>query len=344
MYEKKIGKYSYDNNYIGKGSFSKVYIGIDENNNKYAIKKIYKKNDPKYINLVEKEIEVMEKLNHKNVVKLYDKIYTNKHIFLIMELCDNDLNNYIKNNTLSVDIIKDIMKQLIEVLKYIMDNNIVHRDLKPHNILINKDYTLKLADFGFAKEFKETLLTDTVCGSPLYMAPEILNQHKYNIKSDLWSVGVILYEMVMKEHPFKALNITELTNVINKKKPLLLNVDIHPECKNLIERLLIVDSHNRLDWDELYKNDWIYNNNNNNNTISEMCEKEKLHKEIKTLVKKEDSFDYCFENSVTDINLFENNTVFDDELNHELKKKENNKLNIENINLKDIIIDNYIRI
>ena len=281
----------------------------------------------------------MEKLDHKNIVKLYDKIDTEKHIFLIMELCDNDLNSYIKNNTLSEDIIKDIMKQLIEVLKYIMDNNIVHRDLKPHNILINNDYTLKLADFGFAKEFKETLLTDTVCGSPLYMAPEILNHHKYNIKSDLWSVGVILYEMVMKEHPFKALNITDLTNIINKKKPILLNVDIHPECKNLIEKLLIVDSHNRLDWDELYKNNWIYNHDNN--MISEMNEKEKLHKEIKTLVKKEDSFDYCFENSVTDINLFENNTAFDDELNHELKKNENNKTNI---NLKDIIIHNYIKI
>lgn len=337
MYEKKIGRYNYDNNYIGKGSFSKVYMGIDENNQKYAIKKIYKRNDKKYIDLVEKEIEVMEKLNHKNVVKLYEKIHTDKHIFLIMELCDNDLNSYIKNNTLSEDIIKDIMKQLIEVLKYIMDNNIVHRDLKPHNILINDDYTLKLADFGFAKEFKETLLTDTVCGSPLYMAPEILNHHKYNIKSDLWSVGVILYEMVMKEHPFKALNITELTNIINKKKPILLNVDIHPECKNLIERLLIVDSHNRLDWDELYRNNWIYNNNK----ISEVSDKEKMQKEIKTLIKKEDSFDYCFENSVTDISLFENNTAFNDELNHEFKKNENNK---SNINLKDIIIHNYIKI
>jgi serine/threonine protein kinase len=164
------------------------------------------------------------------------------------------------------------------------------------------------------------------------MAPEILNYHKYNIKSDLWSVGVILYEMVMNEHPFKALNITELTNIINRKKPLLLNVDIHPECKNLIERLLIVDSNNRLEWNELYENNWIYNNN----IIREISEKEKLHNEIKTLAKNEYNFDYCFENSITDINLFENNNDLDDELNH--------KSNIKNINLKDIIIHNYIRI
>ena len=339
MYEKKIGKYCYNNNYIGKGSFSKVYIGIDKDNNKYAIKKIYKKNDIKYINLVEREIEIMRRLNHKNIVKLYDKIYTEKHIFLIMELCDGDLNNYIKKNKLSENNIKEIMKQLIEVLKFVMDNNIVHRDLKPHNILINEDGTLKLADFGFAKEFKETLLTDTVCGSPLYMAPEILNHNKYNIKSDLWSVGVILYEMVMREHPFKALNITELTNIVNKKKPIFLNTDINPECKKLIEKLLIVDSNNRLEWEELYENNWIYNNNN---VISEMNEKEKLKEEINILIKKEDSFDYCFENSITDINLFKNNIASNNELNSELNPS--SEKNINNINLKNIIIQNYIKI
>ena len=95
MYKKNIGKYSYNNNYIGKGSFSKVYVGIDEDNNKYAIKKIYKKNDIKYINLVEKEIEIMNKLNHKNIVKLYDRIYTDKYIFLIMDTKSFEVSFYI---------------------------------------------------------------------------------------------------------------------------------------------------------------------------------------------------------------------------------------------------------
>ena len=359
MYSKKIGKYSYNNNYIGQGSFSKVYKGLDDKNNNYAIKKIYKKNDIKYLNLIEKEIEIMKKLNHKNIVKLYDEIYTEKYIYLIMELCDNDLNTYIHNNDLSENIIKNIMKQLIEVLKYIMDNNIVHRDLKPHNILINKDNTLKLADFGFAKEFKETLLTNTICGSPLYMAPELLNNDKYNIKSDLWSVGVILYEMVMKEHPFKALNINELTNVVNKNKVLFLNVNINSGCKDLIEKLLIVDSNNRLEWDELYKNSWIYDNTETNietntetnietNTETNIekntetnTEINKLKEDINILIKKEDSFDYCFENSITDIISIKNNTIFDDKLNNEIIYNLNNK---QTINLNNLIIHNYIKI
>ncbi len=328
MCDRKISKYSYNNNYIGKGSFSKVYMGYDDEHNHYAIKKIYKKNDIKYINLIEKEIEIMEKLNHKNIVKLYDKIHTDKYIFLIMELCDSDLNTYIKNNNLTENIIKEIMKQLIEVLKYIMDNNIVHRDLKPHNILINNDNTLKLADFGFAKEFKETLLADTVCGSPLYMAPELLNNQKYNIKSDLWSVGVILYEMVMKEHPFKALTMKELTNVINKNKPLFLNVNINPECKKLIEKLLIIDYNDRLDWEELYKNNWIYNNKIEN----KLNNSNKLKTEINILIKKEDSFDYCFENSIYDSDL------------NKLEKEIRNNINKEKINLKNLIIDNYIKV
>ena len=120
-------------------------------------------------------------------------------------------------------------------------------------------------------------------------------------------------------------------NIVNKKKPLFLNIDINPECKNLIEKLLIVDSNNRLDWEELYENNWIYNNNNIQTNIG-LSDSDKLKKEINILVKKEDSFDYCFENSVSDLASFENNTVFDDELNHETI---NNKQNVSiDVNLK----------
>jgi serine/threonine protein kinase len=357
---KNIGKYNYNTEYIGKGSFSKVYIGFDNDNNKYAIKKIYKKNDEKYINLVEKEIEIMEKLNHINIVKLYDKIYTEKHIFLIMELCDSDLNKYITEKELTEKDIKEIMKQIIEVLKYIMDNNIVHRDLKPHNILINNDKKIKLADFGFAREFKETLISETICGSPLYMAPEILNHENYNIKSDLWSLGIILYQMIMKDYPYKAKNVKELINLINNNKPIILNKNINSKCKTLIEDLLKLDYKERLDWNDLYKNEWIYDIKESELDLEKEClnnelgdeseyffslgsleetnkKNNKLKKNIKSFIKREDSFDYCFDNSI----------VMDNETFLEYKKQTYTSSIVNegllDINLKKLIIDNYIK-
>ena len=263
---KQINDYIYNPNYIGKGTFSKVYIGYKKNNLhiKYAIKKIYKKTDPKYIKYVKLEIDIMTKLNHKNIIKLYETIDTDKYVFLILELCDTDLYSYINNNEIDEETTKFIVKQIIEAIKYIMDNNIVHRDLKPHNILINKQTKqIKICDFGFAKEFKDTLLSDTVCGSPLYMAPELLQNQKYNIKSDIWSIGIIMYEIVMKDHPFKSNNISDLIHKINNNKPILTSSKFSYECKELINNLLVVDYTKRLEWDELFNNKWIYNTSNN---------------------------------------------------------------------------------
>ena len=258
---KYIENYIYEDDYIGKGTFSKVYIGYKKNaeEKKYAIKKIYRKTNQKYVKYLNLEIEIMNKLKHKNIIKLYDTIYTEKHVFLILELCDTDLYTYIHNNIITEKDTQFIVKQIIEAIKYIMDNNIVHRDLKPHNILINEDTKeIKLCDFGFAREFKDTLLTDTVCGSPLYMAPELLQNQKYNIKSDIWSLGIIMYEIVMKNHPFKSNNISDLMHKINNNKPILTNSSFSNECKELIRDLLIVDYTKRLDWNDIFTNKWIF--------------------------------------------------------------------------------------
>ena len=298
---KEIGDYIYNNDFIGKGSFSKVYIGYkkDIKEKKYAIKKIYKKEDIKYINYIEKEIEIMKKLNHINIIKLYDTIYTDKYIFLILELCDSDLYTFMNRTDLSENQIKLIIRQITEALKYIMNNNIVHRDLKPHNILINKDLTIKLCDFGFAKEFKDTLMSNTICGSPLYMAPEILNNHRYNLKSDIWSLGIIMYEMFMKDHPYKANNISDLINKLNNNKPIMLNIDINEKCKELIYNLLIIDYNKRLDWDDIFVNEWIYDNEVSNrcnvNEISENNNKLDTHDEV--------SFDDCFNDNMDEENI-----------------------------------------
>jgi serine/threonine protein kinase len=308
---KSINNYIYDTNYIGKGTFSKVYIGYEKSNldYKYAIKKIYKKSDPKYIKYVNLEIDIMSRLNHKNIIKLYETIHTDKYVFLILELCETDLYNYINNNEINEEDTKFIIKQIIEAIKYIMDNNIVHRDLKPHNILIDKQTKIiKLCDFGFAKEFKDTLLTDTVCGSPLYMAPELLQNQQYNIKSDIWSLGIIMYEIVMKDHPFKSNNISDLIHKINNSKPILTSSKFSYECKDLINKLLIVDYNKRLDWHELFNNKWIYS-------------------EISTTKSDNEETNFNMINNDLDLLFDDSNIILDIENNNELENLES----IENI-------------
>ena len=318
---KTIGNYFYENNFIGKGTFSKVYIGYnkDNPNEKVAIKKIYKKDDAKYKKYIEKEIEIMYKLNHKNIIKLYETIYTEQYIFLILELCNTDLYKFIQNNELNEENIQYIIKQIVEAIKYIMDNNIVHRDLKPHNILINKNLDIKLADFGFAREFKDTLLSDTICGSPLYMAPEILNNQKYNIKSDIWSLGIIMYEMVMKNHPFKTNNMKDLIEKINNKKPIIVNVNVSENCKNLIYKLLEIDYKKRLDWEDIFTNEWIYND------LETMIEN-KITED--TYIKKEDSFDYMFDSVNNEISHTTNHEI-NNEINNTTNQEINNTINQE---------------
>lgn len=325
---KEIDDYLYNNDFIGRGSFSKVYVGYKKKDKKqkYAIKKIYRKDDSKYIYYIDKEIEIMKKLNHENIIRLYDVIYRDKYIFLILELCDSDLHSFMNKNDLNENQIKLIIRQITNALKYIMDNNIVHRDLKPHNILINKDLTIKLCDFGFAKEFKDTLMTNTVCGSPLYMAPEILNNHSYNLKSDIWSLGIIMYEMIMKDHPYKANNINDLICKLNNNKPIMLNINIDNKCKELIYNLLIIDYNERLDWDDIFTNEWIYNNDDNINEEIDLNDKDDLK------IDREYSFDDCFDS----IDYLDNNETI---IEYEHNYFKNNTLPVKsNIN----VVDDYI--
>ena len=337
---KYIEKYIYNEDYIGRGTFSKVYIGNIKNapDKKYAIKKIYRKSNPKYVKYLNLEIEIMNKLNHKNIIKLYDTIYTEKHVFLILELCDTDLYTYIHKNVITEKDTQFIVKQIIEAIKYIMDNNIVHRDLKPHNILINEiTKEIKLCDFGFAREFKDTLLTDTVCGSPLYMAPELLQNQKYNIKSDIWSLGIIMYEIVMKNHPFKSNNITDLMNKINNNKPILTNSDFSNGCKELISDLLIVDYTKRLDWNELFTNKWLFSTLND----------DKINSKKNIIIENNDDgemyFDDIYDSIIEDIeNLEINNEINNDKIyNNNIEKTINTPMT-EPINIKKNIENDYI--
>lgn len=137
-----------------------------------------------------------------------------------MEYCEaGDLSHYLhKQPVLKESEAQGLLQQLTSALKILWENNLIHRDLKPQNLLLQQDASgqlvLKIADFGFARYVEPSDLAETLCGSPLYMAPEILRYEKYDAKADLWSVGAIAYEMVFGNPPYRAENHVHLLRVI----------------------------------------------------------------------------------------------------------------------------------
>lgn len=261
--ETTIGKYRILRNKIGKGAFSKIYKGIS--NNKEVAIKIIKKKNIKNEKLIKREIQVLQQLNHENVIQLLDVMTTNNRYYLIFNFCKyGDLKNYIynENTNMNETEIQALMIQLQSGLQYLYTQNIVHRDLKPQNILVTDEHIIKISDFGFAKIYKDNTMTQTVCGSPLYMAPEILHYKKYTQLADLWSVGVILYEILFKVTPIKGNNLYELVSNIKKynykNDPLLLNQSIWSEpVIKLIKQLLEKNPKKRITWELFFNHEWF---------------------------------------------------------------------------------------
>ncbi len=248
---KLTGDYYYYKDPIGYGSFSIIYKGykITDPSKLLAIKRITKIIDMKYFH---NEVELMKKLDHPNILKLFDVVKTNGAIYLILEYCNSgDLSGYIQNDKTHSNDYK-YFQQIFLGLEYLYKNKILHRDIKPHNILI-KDGIIKISDFGFAKAFEKNELITTFCGSPLYMAPEIIKDKEYNLKSDIWSLGVIIFELFTKKHPYyvdsKQLLWMKIKNGIQINYSDIKSFEIIDILKNM----LVDDPVKRSDWDVIFR-------------------------------------------------------------------------------------------
>ena len=186
----------------------------------------------------------------------------------MLEYCDSGDLRGIMKRPIKESFTKFYFSQLANGLKYLDSHNIIHRDIKPKNILLtNSRRVLKIADFGFAKQSKEQDLYETMCGSPLYMAPEITGHNYYTKQTDLWSIGMMLYEMLYNFHPFhKCKSLPELRNRIDDTKidiPAydenneVINGNVSDECLSLLKKLLQKDVKERITWDEFFSHPWI---------------------------------------------------------------------------------------
>ena len=194
---------------IGKGTFSIVKLGINKKTNEKVAIKILKKNKiihKEDVERIEREISILKKLSHINVIKIYKINEDDDKYYIFMEYCENgELFHYIvERQRLSEEESSFFFYQLINGLEYIHSENIVHRDLKPENLLLGKYNILKIIDFGLSNFCEVDNYLETPCGSPCYASPEMVSGKKYNGHIiDIWSTGIILFAMMCGFLPFE---------------------------------------------------------------------------------------------------------------------------------------------
>ena len=234
---------------VGLGSFGRVRLCRKKKSNKIYVMKILKKSEiikQKQVDHVYSEYNILSSLNHPFIVQLIGVNFEHpKYIYLILEYIQGgELFSLLRNNgNFPLEQTKFYIAHVITIFEYLHSKNIVYRDLKPENILINKNGYLKLTDFGFAKVL-ENDKTYTLCGTPEYLAPEIILNKGHSKPVDWWTMGILLYEMLVGIDPFSDDDPMKTYKKIIKGK-INFPKDIDKDAKSLIKHLLTADTTKR---------------------------------------------------------------------------------------------------
>ena len=253
---------------LGTGAFSTVREGYHRSSTSitYAVKCVNRKklSEEDEAALLD-EVSILKEMKHEYIIRLYDFFIEPTTYYLVMERMSGGelFDRIVAKAYYSEKEARDVCKIVLEAVAYLHDNNVAHRDLKPENLLLlseSDDSQVKIADFGFAKKVVAPQSLTTQCGTPGYVAPEILEGTPYDTRADMWSVGVILYILLGGYPPFIENNQRDLFRKIRRGE-----YEFHEEywgtvssdAKNLISSLLTVDIATRLDADQALDNQWI---------------------------------------------------------------------------------------
>lgn len=280
--KKKVGDYIIDE-LIGSGAYGEVYKGtsVKTPGEVYAIKMISKKSmSEKVFHYLEREVEILQMMDHENVVKLKDIKTTDNHYYLIFEYCNGgDLSAFRKSKggLLPEPTVRFILRQIVEGLNELYRKKAIHRDIKLSNVLlsypneeakIKEKPIIKLGDFGFARlmtqlEGDEKSISDAMepmsfVGTPLNMAPELFHKEPYSFKADIWSLGTIIYELACGKNCYTGRNKEDLIQNIDKglyRIPKVLRLSI--ECMDILNTCLQFNPSTRAKWKEIVSHPFI---------------------------------------------------------------------------------------
>uniref|UniRef100_A0A8C1PT22 Serine/threonine-protein kinase PLK3 n=3 Tax=Cyprinus carpio TaxID=7962 RepID=A0A8C1PT22_CYPCA len=244
------------------GGFARCYEMTDLANNKmYAVKVIPQSrvSKPHQREKITNEIELHKSLQHKHVVKFSHHFEDQDNIYIFLELCSRKSLAHIwkARHTLTDPEVRYYLKQIISALKYLHNKGILHRDLKLGNFFVNENMDLRLGDFGLAAKL-ETVeqRKKTICGTPNYLAPEVLNRQGHGTESDVWSLGCVMYTLLCGNPPFETLDLKETYKCI-KEVRYSLPQSLTPSAQKLISAVLQKDPSDRLTLDQILAHEYF---------------------------------------------------------------------------------------
>ena len=261
---------------LGRGAFATVYAAVNKKNpdKLLAMKRIklsMLRQRPDLKILLEQEISVMKLLNCNHSVKFYESGEDNEYYDIIIEYCNGKTLNMDKKY--SIEEVRTLLLQLNTVFKLMNELRIIHRDLKLENIFLNypdlsdkSKFEVKLGDFGLSKQLVNTLESRTLAGSPVYMAPEILInklRKPYTSKVDIWSLGVIIFQLLFQKFPFYGNSMTSLKKDLIKKNGIPQEIEkIEDEnLKDLMKKIFVIEPKNRISWSNYFDHPFFKENN-----------------------------------------------------------------------------------
>jgi calcium/calmodulin-dependent protein kinase I len=254
---------------LGMGSFAVVKLAVRKSDGEqFAIKVIKRsKLNEEELQLVHEEVAIMNKIEHENCAQFFEMFETSKKIYMVMELLTGGelFDRIVAKGSYSEKEASDLIRKIASAIEYLHGIGIVHRDLKPENLIYQSkadDSEIKITDFGLAK-FKGKDVNarmTTACGTPGYVAPEVLRGDEYGKEVDLWSLGVILYILLCGYPPFSHENTAQLYKLIKKAQyefHAQYWADVTPQAKELITCLLEKDTKKRYTATQVLRHPWI---------------------------------------------------------------------------------------
>lgn len=252
---------------LGRGAFSIVKLGVNKQTGDNVAVKIVstKKIQPDELASLHTEIGILQSLEHPNIIKLIEVFEEGSEFYIVTELVQGGelFDRIVSKSHYSEKEARDLIKKLLETLAYMHESNVVHRDLKPENLLLTKDDDdgdIKVADFGFAKKITDLEVQEIPCGTPGYVAPEILRGDQYSKEVDIWSLGVICYVLLAGYPPFYD---DDQRNLFKKIKEANYHFhadywgSISAEVQDLIRKMLTLDQKLRWSARQLLSHPWI---------------------------------------------------------------------------------------